>query len=108
MPVYHRFYDATLLLLPLGWYVANFCSAMLSHRCSLLLWVPFFIPFASVLRWWASNHPAPGWFLETFVRLSTNWCLLGLALFLLASLYDASRDQRIRLNPVRAAIATKT
>lgn len=101
LPVYHRFYDATLLLCPLCWYVANFRWEKLSHRFSLLLWVPFFLPFASFLRAWSEAHPTESWLLGTFVRPAANWSLLALTLFLLLSLNRASA----RLKPVPKSIS---
>jgi hypothetical protein len=90
LPIYHRFYDATLLLCPLCWYVANFRWEKLSHRFSLLFWVPFFLPFAAFLRSWAAEHHTDNWWLGTLVRPAANWCLLALTLFLLLALYQAS------------------
>jgi hypothetical protein len=94
LPIYHRFYDATLLLCPLCWYVTNFRSEKLSHRFSLLLWVPFFLPFGAFLRWWSDEHHTESWLLGTFVRPAANWCLLLLTLFFLLSLYHASDRPR--------------
>jgi hypothetical protein len=90
LPIYHRFYDATLLLCPLCWYVANFRWEKLSHRFSLLFWIPFFLPFGAFLRSWSAEHHTESWLLGTFVRPAANWCLLSLTLFLLLNLYHAS------------------
>jgi hypothetical protein len=90
LPIYHRFYDATLLLCPLCWYVTNFRWEKLSHRFSLLFWIPFFLPFGAILRSWSADHQPENWLLGTFVRPAANWCLLALTLFLLLNLYHAS------------------
>jgi hypothetical protein len=108
LPVYHRFYDATLLLCPFCWYVANFRFEKRSHRFSLLLWVPFFLPFGAFLRWWWSSHQTQNWLLNLFVRPAANWCLILLILFLLWNLYRAVEGQASRVIAVQTEIATST
>ncbi len=103
LPIYHRFYDATLLLCPLCWYVTSLRWEKRSHRFSLLFWIPFFLPFGALLRWWSEEYHTESWWLGTFVRPAANWCLLALTLFLLLNLYRASDRQagRHSLQPNR-------
>jgi alpha-1,2-mannosyltransferase len=90
LPFYHRYYDATLLLLPLCWYLVHFRAGEWRDRMSLLLWAPFLVPVAGPFRLWLATNTSPDRWLDAFVRPITNWCLLALTLFLLWNLYRAS------------------
>jgi Glycosyltransferase family 87 len=87
LPFYHRYYDATLLLLPLCWYVAHFDATSWLDRISLLLWAPFFVPLARPFRLWLATDTSPNPWLDALIRPATNWCLLALSLFLMWRLY---------------------
>jgi hypothetical protein len=87
LPFYHRYYDATLLLLPFCWYVAHFHTRAWLDRISLLLWAPFLVPLARPFRLWLATDTLPDRWLDAFIRPATNWCLLLLSLFLLWRLY---------------------
>ena len=89
LPFYHRFYDATLLLLPLCCYVACFRAGEWLDRVSLLLWGPFLVPLARPFRLWLATDTSPGRWLDGLIRPGTNWCLLALSVFLLWRLYRA-------------------
>ena len=89
LPFYHRYYDATLLLLPLCCCVAYFHAREWLDRISLLLWAPFLVPLARPFRLWLVTDTSPDWWLDRFMRPATNWCLLALSVFLLWSLYRA-------------------
>jgi hypothetical protein len=104
LPVYHRFYDAMLLLCPLCWYVAGFRPEKPFHRFSLLFWVPFFLPFAAFLRPWSAAHPTENWWLGTFVRPAANWCLLALTLSFLFALHHSSDGRK----PVPESISARS
>jgi Glycosyltransferase family 87 len=91
LPFYHRYYDATLLLLPLCWYVAQFRLERLSHKLSLLPWLPFLIPFAMPWRVWLARGAAEDRWLDAFVRPAANWCLLLIAIVMLWKLRRARR-----------------
>lgn len=87
LPFYHRYYDATLLLLPLCWYIAHFDARSWLDRISLLLWVPFFVPLARPFRLWLATDASPNPLLDALIRPVANWCLLALSIFLLWRLY---------------------
>jgi hypothetical protein len=88
LPVYHRFYDAVLLVLPLCWVVASYRKARLPAILALLLMVPFLIPGGTILQTMQINGRIPStfsehWWWDTIVMPHEIWALffLGLVLF---------------------------
>ncbi len=89
LPVYHRFYDAGLLVIPLCW-----CMTQNSGRSkqiaavALLLMIPFLVPGAAVLQQFALHGRAPdaathSWWWNCVVMPHESWALLLLGLVLL-------------------------
>jgi len=89
LPVYHRFYDATLLVVPLCW-----CMTLTSGpskaitRTTLLLMTPFLIPGPALLQQLAVRGPWPdavtnSWWWNCVVMPHQTWALLLLSLVLL-------------------------
>jgi len=88
LPVYHRFYDAVLLVLPLCWVVASYRKARLPAILALLLMVPFLIPGGTILQTMQINGRIPStlsehWWWDTIVMPHEIWALFFLGLLLL-------------------------
>ena len=87
VPVYHRFYDAGLLLWPMAW------ATLLVHRpgtqfLTMFVLGPFFVPGAAVLVRWQEQGRIPsqitgGWWWNVLVMPHEIWCLLVLSALLL-------------------------
>jgi len=88
LPVYHRFYDAVLLVLPLCWVFASYRKARLPAILALLLMIPFLIPGGTILQTMQINGRIPSalserWWWDTIVMPHEIWALLFLSLMLL-------------------------
>lgn len=92
LPVYHRFYDAALLIVPLCW-----CIAVTAGRSKtivkivLLLMSVFLVPGAAFLQELAVGGHVPeavthSWFWNCVVMPHETWALLALCLVLLCGL----------------------
>jgi len=93
LPVYHRFYDASILALPVCWCMSELTGQMRSvARLALITMVPFLFPGAAVLQQLGRNGRIPeawlsSWWWEGVVMPHQTWILLLLALMLLYALY---------------------
>jgi len=65
-PVYHRFYDASLLIAPLYWYLFSDCVKMRREPKLLMVLLPFFFPVVVLLRVLAAAGALP-------FSLDTKW-----------------------------------
>ncbi|MFZ0773263.1 MAG: glycosyltransferase family 87 protein [Candidatus Sulfotelmatobacter sp.] len=88
LPIYHRFYDAALLVLPLCWVIVSFRKARMSAVFSLLLMLPFLIPGGTLLETSESSGRIPSalahhWWWEKIVMPHQVWLLLLLSVLLL-------------------------
>jgi len=103
LPVYHRFYDAVLLVLPLCWVVASYRKARLPAILALLLMVPFLIPGGTILQTMQTDGHIPSslaehWWWDTIVMPHEIWALFLLSLLLLYEMAvhrDFGNDHRI-------------
>lgn len=92
LPVYHRFYDAGLLALPLCWCIATAMGPIKSiARLALLLMVPFVFPGTAFLQQLAvhghvSDAVTNAWWWSVIVMPHETWFLLLLFLVLLYGL----------------------
>jgi Glycosyltransferase family 87 len=67
VPFYHRFYDATLLIFPVAWSVANLkLGTSRNARLTLAASTAFLVPGAAILRTLAANN-------ATLAQLSRTW-----------------------------------
>jgi hypothetical protein len=100
LPVYHRFYDAALLIVPLCW-----CMAVTVGRAKtivqivLLLMAVFLVPGAAILQEVAIGGHVPGavirsWFWNCIVMPHETWTLLALCLALLYGIRSALPGKR--------------
>ncbi|MFZ1006072.1 MAG: glycosyltransferase family 87 protein [Candidatus Sulfotelmatobacter sp.] len=88
LPVYHRFYDAVLLVLPLCWVFASYRKARVFGILTLLLMAPFLIPGGTILQTMQTNGRIPSslsgrWWWNTIVMPHEIWALFFLSLLLL-------------------------
>jgi hypothetical protein len=94
LPIYHRFYDAALLVLPLCWALRALVNNRRAAISSLLLMLPFAVPGGSLLQTMEeggriSSTLASLWWWQTIVMAHQAWLLLLLAMVLL---YQMSLD----------------
>ena len=88
LPVYHRFYDAALLVLPLCWVFASFRKTRVLGTLTLLLMLPFLIPGGTLLETLQHSGRIPSpwasrWWWETIVMPHQVWILFFLSVLLL-------------------------
>jgi hypothetical protein len=107
LPVYHRFYDASLLLLPLAWCFKNWnVATSVAPKIVLGLILPFLIPGAALLKrmmeyQMISRRLAGAWWWETIVMSHQVWLLCMIALGLLYACWkDAGGNQQASTNTV--------
>jgi Glycosyltransferase family 87 len=85
---YHRFYDATLLILPLLWILISWSGLHQKEaRLSLLLIIPFLAPGAVILKELMAGGYLPcnwelTWWWNSLVMPHQVWMLVGLSLCL--------------------------
>jgi hypothetical protein len=89
LPVYHRFYDASLLVLPMAWsFSKRFPEQKAIRWMYWCLILPFFVPAAAFLERAAAQSRIPravvqSWWWRHVVMPHEIWALLLLALLLL-------------------------
>lgn len=90
--VYHRFYDAALLILPLMWAVQAIAVKDAASRhaawCVMALMIPFFLNSTAALlyaaqRFWLPERLTAGRVWDVFIMPHEVWALLAMALCLL-------------------------
>ncbi len=101
LPVYHRFYDAALLVVPLCWLMGSAKSRLKrSAATGLAAIAVFFLPGGSLLETLRDRGTIPsaldqaGWW-NSFVMAHAVWCLLALGIVLLYQMAVAVRIARI-------------
>jgi hypothetical protein len=100
LPVYHRFYDAGLLVIPLAWCFAEIAGLWKAiARSALALMIPFVFPGSAVLEKWESHSRVPDslarsqlW--KSIIMPHESWALVLLCLVLLLAL-RANRDASV-------------
>jgi hypothetical protein len=96
-PLYHRLYDAFLLILPMGWALMEFYGPQRKGaRGALLLMLPFLVPGGTILEHLQFHERIPrtiahSWYWTGVVMPHEIWFLLLLSLLLLCSM-AGSRD----------------
>jgi hypothetical protein len=91
LPVYHRLYDASLLIVPLAWSLSALRSRFkVPARAALILMLVFLLPGATMLEQFQSAHRLAAWqqsWWWTVVVMSHQvWALLLLSLVLLGAM----------------------
>jgi hypothetical protein len=99
VPLYHRFYDAALLIFPVTWAITNLRGAAARYSKILLAAaVPFLIPGAALLRHIANSQAfigsrARSWWWNLFVASHEAWLVLIILLVLLSAVRKLSQPQ---------------
>ena len=90
LPVYHRFYDAALLVVPLCWCMNGTFNGLRSRTANiaLLLMAPFLVPGAAFLQQLSTRGRPPEavthtWWWNCIAMPHETWVLLLLGLVLL-------------------------
>lgn len=100
LPVYHRFYDAALLILPLCWCMtASAGRSKMIVKIVLLLMAVFLVPGAAFLQELVIGGHVPAgvassWFWNCVVMPHETWALFALCLVLLYGVRVASSGSR--------------
>lgn len=96
LPVYHRFYDAGILTVPLSWCIASAMGPSKTvSRVALLMMIPFLAPGTAFLQLFAIHGRLPdvlthsSWW-NVVVMSHETWALLLLFLILLYGMKSAS------------------
>ena len=98
LPVYHRLYDATLLVIPLCWCLSRPADSLkMISRAALFLMAPFLIPGAAVLQQLSNQGQIPNmitqsWWWTRAIMPHETWFLLALCLVLLYGLMLQRRN----------------
>ncbi len=99
LPIYHRFYDASLLVLPLCWAFVSFHKTRRPAVAALLLMVPFLLPGGTILETLQADAHLPAalasraWW-QALVMAHQVWALLLLCLLLLGVMFARRRVLR--------------
>lgn len=102
-PVYHRLYDAFLLIFPLWWSLREFSLPERKFaRVVLVLMLPFLVPGGSALEQLQFGGHIPeaiahSWYWTCIVMPHQIWLLMGLGLLLLWRMSAGWKDPGLRL-----------
>jgi hypothetical protein len=97
-PVYHRLYDAFLLIFPLCWSLREFSGPERKYaRVVLVLMLPFLVPGGSALEQLQVRGQIPeaianSWYWTCIVMPHQVWLLVGLGLLLLSRMAAGCKD----------------
>ena len=95
LPVYHRLYDAALLIFPLAWSLKHIRNRNRIAWAALILILVFLVPGGSVLELLQKKSHftmlAHSWFWIHFVMPHQIWALLALSLLLITAMRNAAR-----------------
>jgi Glycosyltransferase family 87 len=91
LPLYHRLYDASVLVFPLLWCLTQ--SSKLTHiaNTALLLMAPFLVPGAAVLQQMQNRIPeswTTSWWWDGLVMPHQTWVVLFLSLVLILGMVE--------------------
>jgi hypothetical protein len=111
LPVYHRYYDAVIILIPVAWALASHPQRLARYaKLSMLLVVPFVLPGGSMLNWLgATGHVSPqvvnSWWWQGLVVPHETWLTLGVAIVLTAAIVRTARlpDEESSSKPAASA-----
>jgi hypothetical protein len=107
LPVYHRFYDAAVLIVPLCWCIANTATQQRAiTKIVLLLMTPFLAPGAAYLQQLSVRGEIPdvikqSWWWNCIVLPHETWSLLLLCLILLYAMHTVASLRSLQESAVR-------
>lgn len=107
LPVYHRFYDAGVLVVPLCWCIANVATLPRTiTKITLFLMTPFLSPGAAYLQQLSVRGEIPdviqqSWWWNSVVLPHETWALLLLVSILLYALKIAGSERSLDESAVR-------
>lgn len=96
LPVYHRFYDASLLAVPLSWCIVNaFGSSKMNARLSLMPMALFLFPGSAFLQQLAvhgrvSDSVIHSWWWNCIVMPHETWAIVLISLVLIHAIKSSS------------------
>src|SRR5271165_871869 len=110
LPVYHRFYDAALLVIPLCWCMTQIGGSKRVATAALLLMIPFLAPGTAFLQQLAAHGQLPdavihAWWWDRVVMPHETWILLLLCLVLLDGIKLSQSNpspEEIQVTPKRS------
>lgn len=108
LPVYHRFYDAALLIVPLCWCMTVIVGQLKPIvQIVLLLMAVFLVPGAAFLQELAVGGHIPeavttSWFWNCVLMPHESWALLALSVFLLYAIRASSSASQSETTSPRA------
>lgn len=91
LPIYHVYYDSTILLLTAAWAIATLCYARSWQPIAvLLLLAPMLIPGQPMLNYMARRDILPAWLIEStpyqwFILPHLPWLTIAIALCMMMS-----------------------
>jgi hypothetical protein len=101
LPIYHRFYDAALLVLPLCWALFSFRERKIRNFAviCLLFILPFLVPGGTLLETMEASGRIPPvlanrWWWQAFVMPHQVWMLFLLGILLLWEMNTLHRSRR--------------
>jgi hypothetical protein len=97
-PVYHRLYDAFLLIIPICWSLREFSRNRLA-RAAFFLMLPFLIPGGTMLEQLQLQHPISpsithSWYWTAIIMPHQIWFLLMLSVVLLLNMAECGRPDQ--------------
>jgi Glycosyltransferase family 87 len=102
LPIYHRFYDAAVLVLPVAWCFGcqQLCKRSVKMAVILIV-LPFLIPGGSLIESLQDSGRIPGWLLQRWwwnilIAPHQAWALLILAILLLCSMWILGDRENLR------------
>ena len=108
LPIYHRFYDAALLIFSLAWAITQLSGPIARHaRVCLFSVTPFLVPGAAMLRLLANSSAtiasmSRSWWWNLFVAPHQAWLILAIVL-VLTSAQRVLASEKIELPSTLAA-----
>lgn len=99
VPLYHRFYDAALLMFPVAWAIMAIRGAAARYaRIILIAAVPFLVPGAALLRVFEQDNSfvaalSGRWWWSIFVAAHQAWLILAILIALLFAVRKLSQPK---------------
>ncbi len=102
LPVYHRYYDSLVLVIPIAWSIGSLCTPRRYHAIVILLCtIPFYVSGAFVLNQLQEAHRIPMPLLKSMlwsvlILPHQTWFLILICLVMLHAMWTTNGDQSER------------